>query len=279
MTLSFLRTESAFKRASFDLLNAALSGRINGRITPENLHTFLLRQEPRWPSSDLILSGAESLKNYLNRLDGRPKLNRCQQALAHVFGGCEYQDLLRFWTTDLSKLFSDFERPKPESLSESIAVIHPFPAELQRLPVFASLGVAWETDNISTKDRAFMPPLPPPAVFGLKRFGDHEVYRSWHPAKKGEITNATLGVVLMDGAGTCAGAVHWYWWGWGFSGSDFTVVTRDAEGWLHVTMDIRPYEAMPSRGPILTRMSESDFEAEIHFIRQIGPYKEVEDDQ
>ncbi|MBR9972110.1 hypothetical protein [Magnetospirillum sulfuroxidans] len=266
MTISFLRYESAFKTASKELLDAVNSARRNGRVAADGLMVFLLRQERRWSSSEAVLSGAEGLANYLNRLDGKPSLGRCQQALAHVFAGCQYQDLIGYWNSDIARLLADLILPPPDTIEDGIEVIHPYPLELQRVPLLAPLKSHWEANNVSTSQRAFLPPMPPPEIFGLKRFGPHEIFRSWPLGKKGELSNARMTIVLKDGAGKYIGAVHWNWWGYRLAGSDYTIYAKDGDAWLYVTMDIRPKKPLPDRGPKVEWISEEEFIRHMEFL-------------
>lgn len=266
MTISFLCNEFAFKTASEALLAAVLAARKNGDIAADGLYAFLLQQEPHWPSpsSVAVLSGAEKLAIYFNRFEGKPSLNRCQQALAHVFAGCQYQDLIGYWNSDIARLHADLTLPPPDTIEIGREVVHPFPPGLQTIPLLAPLKSRWEADNVSTSERAFLPPMPPPEVFGLKRFGPHEIFRSWPLGRTGELPNERMTIVLKDGAGKYIGAVHWNWWGYRLAGSDYTIYAKNGDVWLYVTMDIRPYRPLPDRGPNIEWISEEEA------IRRIG---------
>lgn len=259
MIISFLRDESAFKAASKELLAAALASQADRRVMADGLYAFLLRHVP---SSDVVLSAAKGLAAYLNRREGKPKLCHCLQALAHEFTDGPYESLLGYWLSDLSRALLELDLPAPE-LEGGHEVVHPYPPELQRLPWLQSLRSHWERNNISTSKRAFMPPMPPPQVFGLDRYGAYEIYRSWRPGRVGVLTNQRMAIVLTDGPDKFRGLARWNWWGHRFHGSDFTIYAQDGDGWQYVTMDLRPYKEMPDRGPLFMRLAEEEAFKEI----------------
>jgi hypothetical protein len=276
MTVSFILNESAFREASGNLVTVACAAFADGRTNPRLLLPFLLEQEPNWPSSGAVFAGAVALAAYFNKFRDRPKLARCQQALANVFAGCSYQDLMGCWKSKVYSLFSGVELPLPDSWHEGVKITHPLPVELQLLPVLAPLRSAWEARNVSSETGAFIPPIPPPTVFGMKSYASAEIYRSWNPGTKEIVINATIGVILKDSADNVRGAVRWHWWGHSFSGADFSLITCDQAGWFWTTMDIRPTYPTPTNGPWITRLTPEELAEHLSEIREIAPYEEEE---
>jgi hypothetical protein len=226
-----------------------------------------------------VFAGADGLALYLNRFEGKPKLARCQQALARVFAGCPYQDLQGCWFPDVYRLFADIEFPDPWPGFQDMEFAHPYPTKLKEISELALFEIAWETANCASfvERRAFMPPMPPPSVFGMKSFASAEVYRSWRPGQKGVVFDGTVGIVIKDSAGIERGGVRWHWWGPQSSRSDFHLIARDGIGWFRIMMDVQPTmptAPVPILGPVIDRLSTRECEACFSGMREIAPVDE-----
>lgn len=276
MTFSFLRSEFAFKAACIELRDAAFACRKNGHITPDGLYAFLLRQEEKWPSSEAVLFAATELASFFNKRGGKPTQCRCLQALAHAFTGEPYEKLLGYWRSELSQLFSNLQLPTPK-LDEGIEVSHPYPRSLLPEIWLAPLKHLWERDNTSTSKRAFLPPIPPPAVFGLKEYGRYTIHRSWNPNEQRTLCNESLMVVFYGNSSTIQGAVRWSWWGHHFQGSDFTIYSRQERTWKQMSLDLRPYAELPTHGPIFWDLDDKNAEEEINNLIQSTRRTEEDD--
>lgn len=274
MTVSLILSKPAFQKASNDLRDAAFLARVGGCIKPERLHSFLRRLNFHRSGSDDLLVAANRLAHYLNGKGGKPKWRHCLQALAQEFAGCSYQELRGCWFPDVYNLFTNIRFSETWAGLQQMPVCYLYPTELDKFPNLSMLRIAWEAGCAASFEdgRAFLPPMPPASVFGVKKFASAEIFRSWRPGYSGVISDGTMGVILKDDKGAERGAVRWHWWGAQFSRSDFHLIFRDGEGWIRIMMDVQPVlqtAPVPIHGPVIDRLSEQAFRSGLSDLREI----------
>lgn len=175
----------------------------------------------------------------------------------------------------IRKLFS-VELPGAVSVKPDVYIVHPFPQELQVIKELKSFGEAWNKECISTRERPFVPPLPPEDCFGVERV-ELNLFKDWNNDDKidGVLQEGVCAIILSDTRNNTVGYARWRWWGFpGVAGINYTFCFKTEKEFIEVDMDIRPYMNGLIRGPQISVLSCSQVETEIEIIKQIKRNKE-----
>jgi hypothetical protein len=183
--------------------------------------------------------------------------------------------------TEFGVIFPEVKMPS-NHLDAGQSRLHPYPDVLEGVLELDQWRTIWEQNARSTPDHSFFPPMLPSSYFD-NRNPRYEFRRDWDPhspefPKPSTPFGEGHGCVLVRGNGQqLIGAASWRWWGIyeRVSGVGFNIYLRTPQGWLWVSMDVRPTHYLPTYGPDIYREGEGDDGARIkrclEELIQLGP--------